>query len=188
MPRTLLVLALLAPSDPRPAADRPGPDIDKAIAEGVRILVGCQEEGGAWPYQGVYGERNAKGEYVPPVGYQVGGTAISALALLHAADPKDEAARKAIDAGVEFVLETLGHPLMTPEFAGGYDVRIWGHAYALLLLARVKALDRGGPRSDAIALRIPWLIAAIEKTEIPAAVVEKREYAAGGWNYARGKG
>ncbi|MCI0587390.1 MAG: hypothetical protein L0323_11175 [Planctomycetes bacterium] len=188
MPRTLLALALLAPSDPRLPGDGPAPDIDRAIADGVRILVGCQEEGGAWPYQGVYGGKDAKGDYLPPVGYQIGGTAISALALLHAADPKDEAAQRAIDAGVDFVLKTLAHPLMTPEFAGGYDVRIWGHAYALHLLARCKALDRGGPRSEAIDLRIPWLVAAIEKTEIPAAVVEKRELAAGGWNYARGRG
>jgi hypothetical protein len=158
-----------------PAGTRGAPDVEKAIAEGVRILVACQEEGGAWPYQGVYGARDEKGNYLPPVGYQVGGTAICALALLHAAEPADADAKRAIESSVDFVLRTLDHPLMTPEFAGGYDVRIWGHAYALLLFARLKAMARAGPRAEAVARQIPWLVAAIEKTEIPG----------GGWNYSR---
>src|SRR6059036_2860662 len=70
MRRSVLASALFGSFALGPLASAAGtPDVEKAIAEGVRILVGCQEEGGAWPYQGVYGERDEKGNYVPPVGY-----------------------------------------------------------------------------------------------------------------------
>ena len=43
---------------------------------------------------------------------------------------------------VEFVLEGLEDPAMTPDFEQGYDVRNWGHVYALQLLARMRELGR----------------------------------------------
>src|SRR5438552_2572070 len=46
------------------------------IAAAVRELVKIQEEGGAWPYEGVY---RVSGEI--PAGYRVGGTALVAGAL-----------------------------------------------------------------------------------------------------------
>ena len=78
------------------------------IAAAVRELVKIQEEGGAWPYEGVY---RVSGEI--PAGYRVGGTALVAGTLLRAA-PAGKEARAAFERGLAFVLKGLEHPLLLP--------------------------------------------------------------------------
>src|SRR6188474_1611235 len=111
----LLLFPLFTPQDDVPAL------IQKAVTQ----LVAIQEEGGAWPYEGVYRVNREI-----PVGYRIGGTSIVAGTLLHAA-PSDEKARQAVDKGLTFVLKNLGDPLMRASVEDVYDVRIWGHATAL---------------------------------------------------------
>jgi hypothetical protein len=135
-------------------------------------------DGPEWPYQGVYRVGSGAGAVIPP-GYRVGGTAIACSALL--ATPgfeDDEARRAAFDKGIGFLLEYLrSEPLMDSGFKGGYDVRGWGHIYALQLLvdARQAKLvrEKVKPRADVI---IRWLIKTLQDTEISVT---------GGWNYSR---
>ena len=60
------------------------------VRQAVQDIVKMQEEPGQWPYEGVY---RVGGQI--PVGYRVGGTAIVAGTLLHAA-PKEEDAERAM--------------------------------------------------------------------------------------------
>ena len=131
--------------------------------------------GAEWPYQGVY--RVASGE-IPP-GYRVGGSAICCLGLLRAPGFAADAARRAsVLKATEFILRELkDEPLMAEGFLGSYDVRGWGHSYALEWLLRgldAKVFD------DALALRVrkvaQALVTTLERTEIADS---------GGWNYSR---
>lgn len=132
-------------------------------------------KGAEWPYQGVY--RVSSGA-LPP-GYRVGGSAIAALGLLGAPGfSKDAARKKAVIAATEFILEELAtEPLMAEGFLGTYDVRGWGHAYALEWLLR--ALDAGVFEGE-LAVRArkcaEGLVKILERTEIAES---------GGWNYSR---
>jgi len=138
------------------------------LQRAVRELVVMQEEGGVWPYEGVY---RVKGEI--PVGYRVGGTAIVAGTLLRAA-PEDKEARAAAARGLAAVLNGLEHPLMEPSTVDAYDVRVWGHAYALEFLCQARASNAAGDRAKEVDERIPWLVKALVTEELPE----------GGWNYA----
>jgi len=169
-------------------------EVDSALRRGVVILVERQEnyvEGRGkakeplkeerpreWPYEGVY---RVDGEI--PIGYRIGGTAICATAILEvaAAEGKEPTveAREAIERALAFVLEGLEHPLMSAGFAGGYDVRGWGHAYALGFLVRMRALERVPKASRGkVDAAIRGLVDTLETTQI------KKQ---GGWNYSRGK-
>jgi len=131
----------------------PAFDPAAAVQGGCAILLECQEGEGRreWPYEGVYREREP-GQALPviPFGYRVGGTAIAALALLAApgyGDADHEPRRLAVARGLDFVLESLDHPLMAPRREDDYDVRGWGFIYALQLCASSSAEDwcpRGG--------------------------------------------
>lgn len=189
-PLALGLLVLLA-SSPVPGADETEEggsadagtiergELEKAVAEGVKILLECQESSRAggdkreWPYEGVYRLRGAI-----PIGYRVGGTAICAWALIEAPGwEADAARRKAVDRALGFILENLDHPLMAPLFAGSYDVRGWGHAYALTFLLRLRKLGRvPSAQAKAVDEGIELLVDALEKTQIPRS---------GGWNYSR---
>ncbi len=129
-----------------------------------------------WPYEGVY---RVGGDI--PIGYRIGGTSIVATALVEAAagEPKGEALA-AIHGGLDFVLEALRDPLMGPDFEKGYDVRGWGHAYALGFLLRLREA-RLVPESRAKEVEdaIDMLVARLQETEIGAR---------GGWNYSRPQG
>jgi hypothetical protein len=155
----LLLATLLPQGEPDPSA---------LVATGVRELVRMQEEGGAWPYEGVY---RVGGEI--PVGYRVGGTAIAAGTLLLAA-PEDREARAAFERGLACVLVGLGHKLLEPSIGEGYDVRVWAHASALEFLCHVRARKAGGEHTKELEAWIPKLVGALETEEIPG----------GGWNYA----
>lgn len=153
-------------------------DLKAAGARAVELLLGMQEgeDKAEWPYEGVY---RVQGEI--PIGYRVGGTSIVSLALLTAPGYAEDAARKdAVARALTFVLESREHPLMSPDYDGGYDVRGWGFTYALLFLLRLEQqqLVPAGQEA-AVADGAAWYLAAIQKTEIPQA---------GGWSYSRPRG
>ena len=181
---------LLALSSTVPNGDTGPAEIDGALKRGIAILVERQETYGQaedvkvkeppreWPYEGVY---RVEGEI--PIGYRVGGTAICATAMLEAAAaggqelPKE--AGEAVERALAFVLEGLEHPLMTAGFERGYDVRGWGHAYALGFLVRMRELGKVPAASrKKVDAAIREMVDTLQKTQI------KKQ---GGWNYSRGK-
>ncbi|MFQ5654096.1 MAG: hypothetical protein ACE5GW_05125 [Planctomycetota bacterium] len=173
--------SLTAQEEPESPAGASIPDAgqEEAIAKGVAVLLGLQEglhgEGSPeeWPYEGVY---RVRGEI--PIGYRVGGTAICAWALLEAPRwDEDEARREAVARALDFILITIQDELMAADFRGRYDVRGWGHTYALSFLLRARELGRIPRRREKIVKKaIIFLIDALERTEIPDR---------GGWNYSR---
>jgi hypothetical protein len=138
------------------------------IRAGVTQLIQMQEEGGLWPYEGVYRVNRAI-----PVGYRIGGTAVVATALLFAA-PEDKDAQAAVDRAVVFILKELDDPLMAPSTQEGYDVRVWGHACALEFFCHLRAAKRVGPHGPQVDRWIGTLLQTLTTEEIPG----------GGWNYA----
>ncbi|MEM9415988.1 MAG: hypothetical protein AAGA29_11010 [Planctomycetota bacterium] len=146
------------------------PDAEQLIEVAVDRLVAMQEDDGAWPYEGVY---RVRGQI--PVGYRVGGTAIVCTALLYGADADDEAAREAIDRGIALIIGALfDDPRMAASDEDAYDVRVWGHIYALDFFCRLRDRQYETELAGAIDIAIETLIAAL-------AVEEAR---GGGWNYA----
>lgn len=174
--------------DPDPLAKAPSVSADqleKARKRSVQILLALQEsldEEGAdavldeWPYEGVY---RVGGEI--PTGYRVGGTSIVAEALLESPDARELAeVRRAVDRALDFVLEMLEARDMRSGFKGTYDVRGWGHTYALSFLLTLRRLDVVPEGKDEVVdLTVRWLIETLSATEI----VEN-----GGWNYSRRAG
>jgi len=138
--------------------------IDKGLAEILKI-----QEDSQWPYEGVY---RVRGEI--PVGYRIGGTSITAGAILAAAKTSDKKSAEAVDQAVAFVLKELSHADMRPSTQNAYDVRVWGHACALEFLCRLRAAKRTGARAKDVDT---W-IATLVKTLV------EEELATGGWNYA----
>jgi hypothetical protein len=149
--------------------------IASSIDHGIRILLSMQEgEGRAeWPYEGVY---RVGGEI--PIGYRVGGTSICAMALMESPGFDRHAERQsAVRRALAFVLKAQGHRLMAPRYAGKYDVRGWGYAYALPFLLKMKESREFPPGAvDRVEQAIRFYIDAIEKTELEGV---------GGWNYAQ---
>ncbi|MBK8976391.1 MAG: hypothetical protein IPM29_10715 [Planctomycetes bacterium] len=154
------------------------------VERGCAILLDMQEGDGRreWPYEGVYRTDEDGQRRVIPIGYRVGGTAIGALALLAAPgydaadDPAAAERRAAVRRALEFVLEALALPLMQPSTEDRYDVRGWGHIYALQLLLRLR--DLGGVPAglaEPVDERVTWLVDALQASAIPRL---------GGWNYA----
>src|SRR5262245_34390200 len=107
MARRLLLVAalLLLPAFvPLPSAqpdDQTPPTREELLREAVQALVKIQEDGGQWPYEGVYRVNKEL-----PVGYRVGGTSIVAQTLMFAA-PQDKDAQAAVGRGLDFVLKEL---------------------------------------------------------------------------------
>ena len=177
-----LVLVLTAAQDGEATPKKAAPDVPASVERATALLVELQEtlesEGAKneWPYEGVYRE----GRDIP-VGYRVGGTAIGAWALIEAPRyAKSKEAREAVERAVEFVLAGLERPRMKSGFEAQYDVRGWGHTYALNLLLRLRAkglVPQG--KSKAVGEAIAKLVETLQQTEI----VET-----GGWNYSRPKG
>lgn len=143
-------------------------DAPSIIRNAVGQLVAIQEEGGAWPYEGVYRVNREI-----PVGYRIGGTSIVASTLLHAA-VENEKARHAVGKALGFVLLNLGDPLMRASVEDVYDVRIWGQATALEFLCHVKAAKAAGVRAVEVDAWIGRLVNTISTEELID----------GGWNYA----
>lgn len=145
-------------------------DRSELIRAAAERLLSIQEEDGAWPYEGVYRVRRKI-----PVGYRIGGSAIVCSALL-TADLGDDRAKAdaAITKSVGLILEELEHPLMKPSTEDRYDVRVWGHIFALDLFCRLKSHDGYDELTKTTDPWIPKLIDAVEFQEIEG----------GGWNYA----
>lgn len=194
LPLALVLLAAPPADVPAPAgsaasATSPGdaagtavPTDAEAVALGVARIVAMQEKGpGAevaaeWPYEGVY---RVGGKI--PFGYRVGGTAIASMALLAAPGFADDAARReAVARAIDFVARAKDEPLLSPSYAGNYDVRGWAHCYGLrFLLAARKAGAVAEGQKVAVDAAIAFYLDALRKTEIPEV---------GGWQYARGPG
>ncbi|MBL8878995.1 MAG: terpene cyclase/mutase family protein [Phycisphaerales bacterium] len=153
-------------------AQNPPLSNDELIKSAVAQLVAMQEEDGAWPYEGVY---RVGGQI--PIGYRVGGTAIVGQSLLYAAPTDDQAANRALQRGVEFILSQLDDPLLKPSTKDAYDVRVWGHCYVLEFFCRLRAADRCGTHRQQIEAWIPRLVEALITQELKE----------GGWNYASRK-
>lgn len=142
------------------------------VSAGVRELVAIQEADGAWPYEGVY---RVDGQI--PVGYRIGGTSLVVGALQHAAPAGDEKVRAAMSKGVDFVLANLDHPLMAPSTVDAYDVRVWGHACALELFARLRAAPKFALTAEQAAKVEAWIPKLVS-------TLVTEELRTGGWNYA----
>lgn len=160
-----------------PAPAPPTFDVASAIQRSCDLLLDMAEgdERNEWAYEGVYRVRDGR-ERVIPLGYRIGGTAIVCSALVAAPGYADHADRRdAVARGVAFVLEALTHPSMQPSTSDTYDVRGWGHIYALQLFLDLTARD-AVPEASAkdVAERTPWLVETLKTQAIPA----------GGWNYA----
>jgi hypothetical protein len=141
------------------------------IVAAVKNLVRLQQDDGAWPYEGVY---RVKGEI--PVGYRVGGTAIvcsSLLASLPELHTESQELHEAIEKGTRLILKELEHPLMEPLRNNAYDVRIWGHIYALDYFCR---LARSNEFQTQQKQTKPWI------QKLTDAIVYQ-EIKSGGWNY-----
>ena len=163
---------------PRPD-ELPLLDVAEASARGCELLLGSQGDGSTWTYEGVYSVRGQD-----PIGYEVGGSAIACLALIETPGYSQDAERQqALERSVGFILKALQDPLMDASFEQGYDVRGWGHTYALLLFLRLDDLGFAPQGlAEQVATSTAWLIATLEKSAIPTS---------GGWNYSRrgnGKG
>ncbi len=154
-------------------------DVDRATTAGIAAMLALQEgeDGDQWPYEGVYREDRG----LLPVGYRVGGTAIACLGLIAAPGyGTDENRRAAVGRGLEFVLKTLDAPRMAVEFEGTYDVRGWGHIYALELLLHLQDAELvPPPLLTQVEARTKWLVDALCDSAIPVT---------GGWNYSRPRG
>lgn len=177
---------------PAPAAalpDAPGAlTLRDAVAKSVEFLLSKQEafeKGGLvaeWPYEGVYRVREqGSRDMVIPIGYRVGGTGIVGQALIEAPGLKDDAKRlQALTRSMKFVIASIEHPLMNPDYDGGYDVRGWGYTYGLLFLLRCESVGIV-PEDQAPAEKkaCEFFVKAIQDTAI---------HEVGGWNYARAAG
>jgi len=156
------LFAQTAPSGPKP-------DHHALIQQAATRLVEIQEADGAWPYEGVY--RVAR---QIPVGYRIGGTAIVCQALMESPLDDRSAADEAIQRGLELILRELDLPLMVSSHEDRYDVRVWGHIYALDLFCRLQGSKLVGEHAAAIDGWIGKLITILEEEELEG----------GGWNYA----
>jgi hypothetical protein len=180
-----LVLSLPFPADP--GAKAPGAkELSDARQRSVAFLLERQESlddaqaapeaRREWPYEGVY-----RVERQIPVGYRVGGTSIAAGAILAARGAKPEGAeREAVLRALDYVLEGLADERMSAGFEKGYDVRGWGHAYALEFLLALRAAKLvPEARAAEVSTWIGKLVDLLEGGEIGER---------GGWNYSRPAG
>jgi len=164
-----------APVRPMPDDDVPGWQ-----AEETKRLAGLRGAADAceWPYQGVYRVRGDGGVVIPS-GYRVGGTSIVCEALMTAHGGSEDMpaeADAAIRRSLDFVLDRLANDrTMAVGPKRGYDVRGWGHAYALRFLQLAK---EGGlvadDRTEAIDAAIGEMVERLEANQTSM----------GGWNYA----
>jgi hypothetical protein len=132
------------------------------------------EEGCEWPYEGVY--RVGPDNRIP-AGYRLGGTAICCQALIEAPGYDENAARRAaVERATDHMISLIENdPALKSGPKLGYDVRGWGHVYALQFFLR--ALDRDildDERRAIIEDLIPHLVFCIEENAVPR----------GGWSYS----
>ncbi|MGQ0627847.1 MAG: hypothetical protein ACT4PL_07075 [Phycisphaerales bacterium] len=153
--------------------------VTEATGACIELLLKMQEGTGPseWPYEGVY---RVGGNI--PAGYRIGGTSIAALALVDAPGyAGDKARTAAVARAVKFICSGTAHPLMSvKDYDGGYDVRSWGHIYALNLFSVLKQRDLvPADQKEAVEAATRWYLDAVQTLELPRT---------GGWNYARPAG
>ncbi|MFN3244424.1 MAG: hypothetical protein ACE37K_23160 [Planctomycetota bacterium] len=160
-----------------PVPDAAPVDVATATKLAMQGLIGLEEEGGQWPYEGVY--REDRGQL--PQGYRVGGTSIAILGMVCAPGYRDDEARvAAVDRALRFVLKTLEVDRMQKGFQGGYDVRGWGHIYALTCLLHLQDAKMVPKElAEQVDKKVPWLVETLVESAIPKN---------GGWNYSRRAG
>ncbi len=176
--------------------------IDRGLAEILKLQVGQGAyEQSEWPYEGVY---RVAGKI--PVGYRIGGTAITARALLEAPGyDTDEARKAAVARATRFICAAMNDPLMSIDnYDAGYDVRGWGYTYGLWFLV---ALDRAkaipADQADAVREATAFCLRGITQTQVPMGTPGRPRTAPNsapnaqpattpaqraGWNYARPAG
>ncbi len=164
---------------PEAAAEaKKAPSIPDAITKGINLVLNMQEgdNNAEWPYEGVY---KVQGQI--PIGYRIGNTGICASAIVLAPGYSDDQKKKdAIARAVAFVCKGIEHPLMNPDYDGGYDVRGWGYTYGLRFLLLLKSKNlMPADQAESAEKTIHFYINAIKETQIPEV---------GGWNYARPAG
>jgi hypothetical protein len=171
---------LLAPppvvdGGPAPPAAATAPAQSDPTARGIEIVLELQagDDRAEWPYEGVY---RVKREI--PIGYRVGGTAITAHAILDMPGYLESAARvEAVGRACRFVCAARSHDLMQAAYAGGYDVRGWGYCYALRFLVRLHAAGLApAEQQGEVGEAIKFYLDALQRIEIPQV---------GGWSYSR---
>lgn len=141
--------------------------------------LGGKADAAEWPYEGVH----RKGSVIPS-GYRVGGTAIVCDVLLRSGvtGVRAERVNDAVDRSLEFVLDMIENDeAMSIGPKVRYDVRGWGHTYALqflMTLLEVREAEATGDDAGMIDPRI--------ETTIPILIdrLEANQTAMGGWNYA----
>lgn len=187
-----LIVVSLLPAQRKKAPARPGasrlitefpvpdvPPLDAADATKTAIagILALTEEGNQWPYEGVY--REDRGNL--PVGYRVGGTSITIMGLISAPGYRDDETRvEAVNLALKFVLKELDHKRMSASFLGGYDVRGWGHIYALQCLLHLQDFQLvPAELSSTVTEKVDWLVKTLVESAIPEG---------GGWNYSRRAG
>jgi len=160
-----------------PVPEVPPVEVEAATRRAMKGLIGLEEEGGQWPYEGVY--REDRGQL--PQGYRVGGTSISILGMICAPGyRKDEERVAAVDRALRFVLKKLEVDRMQEGFIGGYDVRGWGHIYALTCLLHLQDAEMVPKDLQAeVDKKTRWLVEVLVASAIPKN---------GGWNYSRRRG
>lgn len=131
-------------------------------------------QGDEWPYEGVH-RAGPRGSI--PSGYRVGGTAIVAEGLLeYPGLEQDEERLAAVRRAAKFIMRTLNDDhAMASGPKRGYDVRGWGHTYALSFLLRALTVEALNKEDQALArVRVEHLLHCLEVNENDG----------GGWNYA----
>jgi hypothetical protein len=176
----------IADPEAAPKVDpKKAPSIAEAVSKAIDFVLAKQEDHenpqaaaddpkrAEWPYEGVY-----RVDRKIPIGYRIGGTGICASAIVYSPGYAEDAEKKAAVArAVAYVCKGIEHPLMNPDYDGGYDVRGWGYTYGLRFLLLLKSMNQvPAEHADAAEKAIRFYIKAIETTQIPQV---------GGWNYSR---
>ncbi|MFT7535565.1 MAG: hypothetical protein ACI85K_001518 [Hyphomicrobiaceae bacterium] len=160
-----------------PVPDVPPLDAADATKTAIAGILALTEEGNQWPYEGVY--REDRGNL--PVGYRVGGTSITIMGLISAPGYREDETRvDAVNLALKFVLKQLDHKRMSASFIGSYDVRGWGHVYALQCLLHLQDFQLvPAELSSTVTEKVDWLVKTLVESAIPEG---------GGWNYSRRAG
>lgn len=167
------------PTD-KPAKKYDAAEINKLVNAAAQRLLEVQEEDGAWPYEGVYRvpppgmRRPTRADFEIPVGYRIGGSSIVCSALISAKLKDRSSIEKSVTKCTELILKELENPLMEPSVRNTYDVRVWGHIYALDYFCR---LEKSSGFEELKKKTEPWIQKLVD-------AVVFQEIKSGGWNYA----
>ena len=175
---TLIIFSFFSTLLVAQESEKEKPETEKSMTQAELIeaavgrLVELQHDDGAWPYEGVY---RVGGKI--PVGYRIGGTAIACSALV-SSDIKDRSKiTESVTRGTDMILKELEHRLMKPTQRSFYDVRIWGHIYALDYFSRLQKTKGFDDLKKKTEPQIQKLVDAL--------VFQQTE--SGGWNYSNRK-